>query len=96
MTTAAGRLGLGHGQIVPAMKDCLLAELGETLPVGGPPLRYHPLPLPLPSAANQDFTLRKIEDKDNNQPGPILLANRLTPDILPFIFIKVLEIYHRT
>ena len=85
-------LALGDGEIVPAVQDGLLAEVGETLPVGGNPLLYHPLPLT--NTENQTSQCdHNFPHNDNTQPGPLLLTNRLAPDILPFIFVKVLEIY---
>ena len=84
-------LALGDGEIVPAVEDGLLAEVGETLPIGGDLLLYHHLSL-TNTETRQRNSQQNFQHNDNTQPGSLLIANRLAPDILPFIFIKVLEI----
>ena len=91
-----GRRGrLGHGEVVPAVEDGLLAELGETFPVGGSPLVLLLLQYgPLAYTGTATKTVRSGQTQIKlTPPGPVLLTNRLAPDILPFIFIKVLEIH---
>ena len=75
VTLAPPGLGLlPGGEVVPAVQDGLLAEGGEALPVGGNPRLHQPL-----SGAGQTGGVLHI-----------LRGNYFAPDILPFIFNKVL------
>ena len=63
-----------RGEVVPAVQDGLLAEGGEALPVGGHPRLHQPL-----AGAGQAGGVLHL-----------LRGNYFAPDILPFIFNKVL------